>query len=284
MSSLGLAFEGFAQIRLATDPDPADEPRGVGGWTHAVAGEPDLDRVLVLHEDDPRRVARSHGPSADVTVRSVIVDGTAALPHPLVGARVDLLDAPKFEGRNWIIAGDGAEPIDPVHLRISGAGVVLEKRDIVSGPDGAEIPFYRIPPDVLARRMPQMQTDQTAQAEVFTALGVPDSDPVAWRAQRKKTLLDELASPGVAQDVMRSTALRTRILDLELGGPAVGTVGVRMLYRFALHGPGNASDAQGILPGTPQVDDDWPLEFWVGGWDADAFCMFMRGTLTVPLG
>ncbi len=284
MSSLGLAFEGFVQVRLATDPDPADEPRGVSGWTHAVAGEPDLDRVLVLHENDPRRVARSHGPSVDVTVRSVIIDGTAASQHPLLGARVDLLAAPKFEGRNWIIAGDGAEPIDPVHLRISGAGVVLEKRDIVRGPDGAEIPFYRIPPDALARRMPQLQADETAQAEVFAALGVPDSDPVAWRAQRKKTLLDELASPGVAQDVVRSTALRTRILDLGLGGPAVGTVGVRMLYRFALHGAGNAADAQGILPGTPQVDGDWPLEFWVGGWDADAFCMFMRGTLTVPLG
>jgi hypothetical protein len=38
-SSLVLKFGGWFQCPLATDPDPADEPRGVDGYKHAVAGE-----------------------------------------------------------------------------------------------------------------------------------------------------------------------------------------------------------------------------------------------------
>lgn len=32
-------FEGFWQCRLATDPDPSDEQKGISGFTYAVAGE-----------------------------------------------------------------------------------------------------------------------------------------------------------------------------------------------------------------------------------------------------
>ncbi len=32
-------FAGWFQCRLATDPDPTDEPRGVSGFTFALAGE-----------------------------------------------------------------------------------------------------------------------------------------------------------------------------------------------------------------------------------------------------
>jgi hypothetical protein len=31
-----LKFGGWFQCRLATDPDPCDEPRGVSGYVHAV--------------------------------------------------------------------------------------------------------------------------------------------------------------------------------------------------------------------------------------------------------
>ena len=43
-------FAGFFQIRLPTDPDPTDEKRGVSGYTFALAGEPDFDRILRLHD------------------------------------------------------------------------------------------------------------------------------------------------------------------------------------------------------------------------------------------
>ncbi|HEY0167531.1 MAG TPA: hypothetical protein VGB75_10865 [Jatrophihabitans sp.] len=282
MSALTLGFEGFVQVRLATDPDPSDEPRGVSGWTHAVAGEPDLDRVLVLQDDDPRRVRRSRGPRVGVTVRSVEIDGVASSGHPLLGARVELLDAPKFEGRNWVIASDGAEPIYPLHLRISAPGLVLDKRDALTDSAGASIPFYLIGPQDLERRTPTMEGDPGAQAEVMAALGVPDNDPVAWRQARKNVLREDLDALDAADEVT-ATALRVRIADIEAGGIAEALVGIRMRYRLLVHGPGSSSVPAGALPGKVGDDADWKLDFWVGGWDADALCMYLRGAAEIPL-
>src|SRR5690606_16465196 len=47
---LRIDFEGWFQVRLATDPDPSDEPRGVSGTTFALAGEPDFDRIVRFWE------------------------------------------------------------------------------------------------------------------------------------------------------------------------------------------------------------------------------------------
>ena len=47
-TSLWIKFEGWFQCRLATDPDPADEPRGVDGYIHAIPSERDLDRIIRL--------------------------------------------------------------------------------------------------------------------------------------------------------------------------------------------------------------------------------------------
>ena len=45
-----LHFSGWAQGRIPTDPDPSFEPRGVSGYTFALPGEPDLDRVIYFQE------------------------------------------------------------------------------------------------------------------------------------------------------------------------------------------------------------------------------------------
>ena len=47
-------YSGWFQCRLATDPDPYDEPRGVSGYLHAYVGEPDLDRRIVKLEGRTR--------------------------------------------------------------------------------------------------------------------------------------------------------------------------------------------------------------------------------------
>lgn len=39
MSTLDISFEGFWQCRLATDPDPSDEQKGISGFTYSIAGE-----------------------------------------------------------------------------------------------------------------------------------------------------------------------------------------------------------------------------------------------------
>ena len=69
--NIWLKFNGWFQCRLATDPDPTDEPRGVSGYVRAVAGEPDLDRILRLQ---PPVVQRSYCPQVGVKVRAVFGD------------------------------------------------------------------------------------------------------------------------------------------------------------------------------------------------------------------
>src|SRR3989441_8892461 len=62
---LYLSFEGYFQMRMATDPDPSDEPRGVSGYTFALAGEPDFDFLLHLQPDEEGVVERRFGVSKD---------------------------------------------------------------------------------------------------------------------------------------------------------------------------------------------------------------------------
>src|SRR5262249_50845734 len=69
---------------------------------------------------------RLHCPPIGVSVDRVYVDGII-VEHPLLGASVALLDGPKFEGRNWIIAQDGFEPIVPFRLRIFSNRLSLER-------------------------------------------------------------------------------------------------------------------------------------------------------------
>src|SRR5689334_8084955 len=114
--TLWLRFEGWFQCRLATDPDPTDEPRGVSGYLRAVAGEPDLDRVIRLQPKGA--VSRTHCPPIGVRVTRVFGLEHNTTTHPLIGGKVDFLDSPKFEGRNHAAAQDGFEAVVPLHVRI----------------------------------------------------------------------------------------------------------------------------------------------------------------------
>jgi hypothetical protein len=276
---IDVSFEGFVQIRLATDPDPSDEPRGVSGWTFAVAGERDLDRVLVLQEDSPRRVARPRGPKVGVTVRKVSVDGAAADKHPLVGARVDLVGDPVFEGRNWILAEDATEPIDPFDLEIESDKVRIRRPDHILDAAGHVVPMYLADPALWQRRRP---VERTPKQEVLDAIGVKDA--VKWRQQRRVDLEADLAA---ATNATAKAALEKRIADLKaMSTPndvAVALVDYGMRYRFDINGRAEVDDPQKMIGGSVDTNATWPITFWVGGWDADALCAYMRGTLTLPL-
>jgi hypothetical protein len=49
---IDICFEGFFLCRLATDPDPSLEERGVSGFTYAIAGESLLDPSIFTQADD----------------------------------------------------------------------------------------------------------------------------------------------------------------------------------------------------------------------------------------
>ena len=269
---LTLNFEGWFQCRLATDPDPSDEPRGVSGWTFALAGEEDLDRIIRLKEPVS---PRSRGPEVDVSVRAVSVDGYQVTEHPLVGAPVELLDEPKFEGRNGIVAEDATEFIHPFHLRVMRGDVTLRRRDVLD-PRNQVAKIYEVDPAVLRRRQP-VEGEAPEPAEIADATGILDY--LGYRRRRRERLEADLKE---TDDPITHAALEKRIEELQQGGIRVGILGSGLFYRFAIRGPAEVVDEQGVLGGTVATAPPWPIEFWVGGWDADALCGYMRGTLRVP--
>src|SRR5205823_549977 len=107
-------------------PDDFADRRGASGWTFAVAGEPDLDRVIRFQSPI---AARSHGPTVGVKVNGVERDGAPLGGSPLIGAPVELLDDPVFEGRNGEIATSANEPIVPFAVRIKRSDIALTGRD-----------------------------------------------------------------------------------------------------------------------------------------------------------
>ena len=253
---LTLRFGGWAQVRLATDPDPFDDPAGTSGPSAALSWEAPLDRVIRFQRPvDPR----SHAPEVGVRVREVLGDEGPLAGHPLESARVDLLDDPVFDGRNGLLADDGFEPIVPFELRIEGAdGVVLERED----PPAVDWDPAR--PDIRAvahRSGRGVEARPDAQREVGEAAAVPD--PKAWCEQRKTRLTRDLERE---EDELRRLGLGLR---LEILDPIAL---VRVSYRFAIGahgGVGHVADPNGRLHEPIDLRRPWPIDLWFGAWDND---------------
>lgn len=276
MSTLEIFFEGWFMCRLATDPDPTDEPRGVSGATFALPGEPDFDRVIYLQEP-PSGTIRSHAPPVGVHVRSASLEGKEV--ECLRGAKVRLLGQPRLENRNFVLTVAGFEPIVPFFLEISGAGVRLARK-LVMYPENPELEFWKIPRERLqsfgARGF------YTDSEKVLAATGV--RDPLENRRERRRLLVEELQRET---DELRRAGLRKRVRELEIAirePTNERLVNMRAIeeFRFGLNGPAEMADPQGLLGGVPQAAD-WPIDFWLGGWDPDVLCGYMKGSLQIPM-
>jgi hypothetical protein len=260
-----IRFRGWFQVRLATDPDPYDEPRGVSGYVHAYAGEPDLDRVISFQ---PPAFTRPHGRPVGVVVDQVARDGAADLDHPLVGAAVDLLDEPKFEGRNGVIGDDGFEPVYPFRMAVE-KGAFRVVRSVV--PADPTFPYDGLFPGGI----------EIGVNEVSDATGENGLAP-AWTS-RIDALVGDLAA---AEDPHRTgIAERLDFLRTELAlGPRGATrfFFALMRYGYVLASPPELTDPGGWLDGHDDPATPWTADFWLGGWDADALCGYVRGTLRLP--
>jgi hypothetical protein len=273
--NLALSFEGWCSLRLPTDPDPSDEPRGISGYTFAFAGEPDFDRVLNL-QPRPGTRHRSHGPKLGVTVRSAVRSDGRAIAA-LRGARVDLLGGPIIENRNWTLTLPGFEPIVPFHLRIEGTGVALERVAPLNPADPSQ-PLWQVSQANLeaqgARGMEYEPATVGEAARVW--------DPLGEVKQRLAALQSDLAKE---HDATARTALEGRIAELEF---AVATPNDRRVlvrnfverFGFPLTGDpvveGPAKALGGLLTTAP-----WRIDFWLGAWDPDLLCLYMKGALNV---
>ncbi len=267
-----VSFQGWFQVRLATDPDPADEPRGISGTTFAVAGEPDFDRVVRFH--DPVS-PRSFGQPVGVFVHEVHLGGQPRADHPLIGARVELLDGPIFMNHNNVVTISETEPFDPFHLKLSRGALSLQRNDYWD-PARPELTAFEAPPELMQRRLGVLSKDSV---KVGLTTGI--TDYAAYRLERRRNLEEELAR---ASDEVVRLALRKRIKELSREDDAFPRerLGYCMTYRFALNGRALVEDPDAQLGGAPDLACDWPLELWMGAYDSDTLCGFTTGILEVP--
>jgi hypothetical protein len=260
---IDISYRGWFQCRLATDPDPFDEPRGVSGYVHAYAGEPDLDRLI--HYQKPA-FAREFGPELGVFVIEVAIDSAPVADHPLLGAAVDLLDQAKFEGRNGVVAEDGEEPIFPFHLAIRKGSFELRRAVVASDPTYPYPEFYA----ASAEGGPEVA------ALIHEATGVPDLRAV-WR--QRMAALDKALREGLPEPA--ATAARERLSFLR-AGRALNFFEILMRYEYALRSTTVLSDPDKLLGADADLATPWPLRFWMGGWDADVLCGYASGKLSIP--
>lgn len=299
---LKLLFEGYYQMRMATDPDPPNDPRGLSGYTFALPGEPDLDRKLHFQPDEPGAFQRVYGPPGapgpqiGVQVVDAIVDG--AQRPALKGARVRFVDAEVVE-RNGVIVRNDMFVIDPLRVRIEQAGtgaVLLDRVDYLScdlkRPD---LPIVDATAAQVERR--QLQGGFTDGSwKVALATGLPSPDGAALLANRRerqtnlitlRNSIDPQHQPGEYQ------SLTTRINQLDmlkewwdLTAPPGPKPLDRRARQLALLADGWDIDINGpVLANALGADEKklWNLSFWMGGWDGDALCGFIQGELNVPM-
>ncbi|MEX5258463.1 hypothetical protein [Kocuria arenosa] len=206
------------------------------------------------------------GPPVGVVVDRVHDDGRPVPDHPLLGARVDLLEGPVFEGRNGVIADDGLEPVHPFVLQIAKDGFSLVR---AIAPANPAYPY----PELLAAGV------EGAPEEIREATGIWDLTAV-WRERvsRLRQDLEELAEPERTGTLERLAFLERQ---LAAGGGAARIFAARMRYEYDLGSEVFLEDPEGWLPEAADAAGPWPVRFWFGGWDADVLCGFARGTLVI---
>jgi hypothetical protein len=290
-----LEFEGYFQMRMATDPDPTDEKRGVSGYTFALAGEPDFDAKLHFQPDEPgvseREFGPGGGPRVGVTVRRATRNGETATD--LIGARVAFVDAQVLE-HNGVLVRNDYFVIDPLRVRVSKGTVIIADRSDWLNTVAPESPLWEATPAMLLRRQPKRFVTNSAEVAAATGLEDPANETlIKNRLERKKSL--EALLEKVKRDPVKQAALETRIEQLDIvrqwwnlsEGQSIAKRPIdRRAYTLALQLEGWDIDVNGhVFEESVGADRTrpWPLRFWLGGWDGDALCGYVRGSWEIPL-
>ena len=95
-----------------------------------------------------------------------------------------------------------------------------------------------------------------------------------------------------AKDPTERLALETRIkfIDRDAIDHGYGLAARIFLsticdYAFDVNGPPDytiVEDPKNILGGQVGISAYWPLKFWMGGYDVDTMCGYIKGSLSVP--
>jgi len=317
--NLELQFEGFFQCRLATDPDPPSETRGVSGYTFALANESDLDQVIHLQKDEIAACdfrepfppyLKCESPQFGVFVRQVLRNGVPDPGNVFTGASVRLLRDAKFEIRNQIVA-DGSNQLIPViapfEIDIRGRnGAVLRRFDPLD-PAHPDLQIWQLKPEQYERRVPVnfFVTGSEALARILPekfAGQLDDSTVIngfynTYFEKRKQWLELEISKlearranqgGGDEELELQIESYRTRLFAIEQntigGGPnnpgrMENRLGLQTVWKHDIVGE---AQVEGIPFGTVQADRPWHTRFWIGGWDGDLLVGYLKGCLQVP--
>jgi hypothetical protein len=290
-----LDFEGYFQMRMATDPDPTDELRGVSGYTFAFCGEPDLDHKLHLQPDEPgvweRDFGPGGGPKVGVTVTSAQRDGKDA--PDLVGGRIAFVDAQILEHNGLLVRNDYFI-INPFRVTLAAGGKLLLDRVDNLNPADPDMPENEATSPMLQRR--QATTFASNSAQVAQATGLPNAANVTLIENRlaRKRSLEELFLSTPKKNTVKRAELESRIYELAIveqwWNLSQGTPGNRPIDRraaqLALQLSGWNVDMNGAITANRLGADErypWNIAFWMGGWDGDAMCGYVQGTWTIPM-
>lgn len=300
---LEIDFEGYFACRIATDPDPSNEARGMSGYTVALPRETRLDQIIRLQVDEGYLARNARPPLPDMDVRLGVqvtgarFDGAPYAPaaEALRGATVDLTgadppfaDGPVFESRNNIVGNDDAMAfvIVPFQLVIAGPGATLTATDYLDPADPSKQTWQFTDPAAYARRISTCQI--TGDAEVAEAVNVFDS--YGYFRDRRRFLERAIARVEAelpcADDATRARleaeaqGYRTRIFQLERWGDRIiSKIQMRVDWRHDVNGP---QAVIGSLGGVVDTSTPWQFAAWFGGWDGDLLIGYARGSLKVP--
>lgn len=307
-----LSFRGWAQCRLATDPDPDYEPRGVSGYTFALPGEPDLTQVIHFQPGDGV-VRRSHCPEIGVQVDGgyafeTISQGDSRQRfgerhpigpgHPAYGAAVDLLGQPRFDSRNSTLVYNGYGVVNPFELEVRKGDRSVSRRFYVDPFDPKE-DLHEININELGNYVVSVGLDEISAPNSATVKqpsaptpGSPDMlyesgvlDAVAYRHERLLQLEAELAEllDHGKPNRLAIAALHKRIAELRITDPVnrrTQQMSTKVLLPYALNARQAQLNGKEIEVG---AEKPWSLEMWLGSWDADALSFYVLGTIVVSL-
>lgn len=302
--TLDINFDGYFMCRLATDPDPTNEERGMSGYTMALANEDALDQVIRLQMSPAWLMRNARPPLLDmdislgVTVKSALFNGVSYDgAKNVLGAKVYLdgvdfpLPGPTFESRNSTVGSDDtfAFVVNPFNFRIEQkhTGVKLTATDYVDPSDPALALWQVNDPAIYSRRLPNCAT--IGDTEVEEALNVFDA--YGYFRDRRRYLDKLIRDTSAIRDKTRSKQKRdrldaqiqsykSRIYQLEFWGDRViNKIQTKVSWAYDINGP---QYVEGNLGGKVDTTQPWKVSYWFGGWDGDLLLGYMRGTLGVP--
>ncbi len=290
LPTLDICFQGYFTSRIATDPDPTNEDRGMSGYTMALPNEDRLDQVIRLQADADYWTRNMRKPldempfTIGVQVASVQVAGRDFAPAAaLIGSRVYLdgrdepLTGAVFESRNNTTGSDDtmAFVIDPFNLRIEGPAATITAIDYLDPSDPARPLWAIVDPKVYGRRL----TSCVAVNDQVVAQAIGVFDQYGYFRDRRRFLEQQIAAGG---DPALIETYRTRLFQLETWGDRViSKMGTRCDWVFDINGPQEVVQRQ-PLGGQLVKNEPWKTSFWFGGWDGDLLIGYMRGLLRIP--